>query len=253
MKLGKKPARPGAITLKFADIIDASKLPTPPSHFGHQGMIANNAWGMLGNDNVGDCVLAGGAHEHMLFSLEGQHGKVVFDTKGVISDYSAITGYDPNDPNSDQGTDMQQAASYRRKVGLIDSRGVRHKVDAYCEIGLRDLSQLNLAVWLFGAAGIGIQFPNTAMDQFNAGKVWDVVPGATIEGGHYVPIIGKHTDGHYVLVTWGKEILATTRFIRKYMDEGVAYISRDVLLAKTAKTDEGFDIAALDSFLKQLG
>jgi hypothetical protein len=30
--------------------------------------------------------------------------------------------------------------------------------------------QLALAIYLFGAIGIGIKFPNTAMDQFNAGK-----------------------------------------------------------------------------------
>ena len=62
------------------------------------------------------------------------------------------------------------------------------------------------------------------------------MPGASIEGGHYVPVIGKHKDGHYVVVTWGREVLATTRFIKQYMDEAVAYISQDTLIAKTAKT-----------------
>jgi hypothetical protein len=33
--------------------------------------------------------------------------------------------------------------------------------------------QLALAIYLFGAIGIGIKFPNTAMDQFNAGKTGD--------------------------------------------------------------------------------
>lgn len=249
MKLGKKPHRPGAMKLQFADIFDATKLPTPPVSFGHQRMIKSHAWGMLGNDQWGDCVLAGAAHEQMLFSREGRHGSVIFDDKGVLSDYSAITGFDPNDPYTDQGTDMVEAASYRRRTGVIDSRGVRHKIDAYASITRADLAQTALAVWLFGACGIGVQWPSSAFYQFEAGKPLDVVKGDQIEGGHYMPCIARHKDGHYVLVTWGQMVLATSAWMREYMDEAVAYISFDVLQAKSQETDEGFDIAKLREFL----
>ena len=56
LKLGKKPARPDAMKLKFADVLDASNLPVPPTAFGHMSLIAGNGYGMLANDKYGDCV-----------------------------------------------------------------------------------------------------------------------------------------------------------------------------------------------------
>lgn len=251
MKFGKKPARPDAIKLKFAQVLDATRLPVPPPAFGHATLI-HGRWSVLGNDQWGDCVWAGAAHEHMLFSVTGKHGSVSFDDKSVLSDYSAVTGFDPQDPATDQGTDMQAAASYRRKTGVVDRSGIRHKIDAYAEIARADLSQVALSAWLFGACGIGVEFPNTAMDQFNAGKPFSVVSGAKVEGGHYMPCVGRHKDGHYVLVTWGRTVLATPEWMRKYMDEAVAYISRDIVLDKTHMSPEGFDLQTLDNFLSSL-
>ena len=68
-KLGKKPARPGAVKFKLANYLEKLKLPTPPKVFGHEGLIGAN-WGMLGNDQYGDCVWAGAAHETMLWNKE---------------------------------------------------------------------------------------------------------------------------------------------------------------------------------------
>src|SRR3954454_20075859 len=108
MKLGKLPARKDAVRLKLRDYLDTTVLPKPPKDFGHEDLVPG-AWGMLGNSAVGDCVLAGAAHETMLWNAEA--GKTVtFDDKSVLSDYSVITGYNPAEPNSDHGTDMQVAA-----------------------------------------------------------------------------------------------------------------------------------------------
>ena len=58
-KLGKVPARPDAVKLKFSSYINTNQLPTPPASFGHENLI--QSWGMLGNDQYGDCVWAGAA------------------------------------------------------------------------------------------------------------------------------------------------------------------------------------------------
>ena len=104
--------------------------------------------------------------------------------------------------------------------------------------------QLAFAIYLFGAIGIGIKFPNTAMDQFNAGKPWDVANNAKIEGGHYIPGVGRDAKGNFVVVTWGKIQLMTPRFYKKYCDEVVAYVSDEALLAG-GKTLDGFNLAEL--------
>ncbi len=247
LKLGKTPARPDAVKFKFADYADTATLPKPPAHFGHETLIGSKAWQMLGNDSVGDCVLAGAAHETMMWNLEA--GKAVsFTDHAVLSDYSAITGYNPADPNTDQGTDMQAAASYRRKTGVVDAGGNRHQVAAYLAVKPGDVTELYQAMWLFGAVGIGIQFPGTAMDQFNAGKPWSVVRGAAIEGGHYVPVVARRS--HIECVTWGQLQGMTVGFFKHYCDEAICYLSAESLI--NGKSPELFDYATLQADLAAL-
>jgi hypothetical protein len=248
-KLGKTAARPGAVKFKLASYLIKPQLPTPPKVFGHQGLVGTK-WQMLGNDKYGDCVWAGAAHETMLWNKEADR-TVVFNNTSVLKDYSAVTGFNPNDPNTDQGTDMQVAASYRRKTGVLDEHNKRHKVIAYLGLKVGDPDQLALAIYLFGATGIGIKFPNTAMDQFNAGKPWDVAAGAKIEGGHYIPGVGRDVKGNFVIVTWGKIQLMTPRFYKKYCDECVAYVSAEALTTG-GKTLEGLNLAQLQSDLNAL-
>lgn len=247
MKLGKLPARAGAIKFKFSTYADTRALPKPPAVFGHDYLISPRAWGMLANDKYGCCVWSGAAHETMLWNREAHH-PVTFNNTAVLLDYAAVTGFNPDDPNTDQGTDVQQAASYRRKVGVIDGSGKRHKIAAYLAIDPGNLTEIYQAMWLFGAVGVGIQFPSSAMDQFNRGLPWSPVTGSPIEGGHYVCLTGKQYFLH--CVTWGKLQQMTIPFLQKYNDETVAYVSLEALTNN--KSPEGFDAATLLADLNQL-
>jgi hypothetical protein len=246
LALGKTAARAGAMTFKLADYIDKKALPKPPKQFGHETLIPAT-WGMLGNDRYGDCVWAGAAHETMMWNAEAGR-KVAFSDASVLSDYSAVTGFNPKKPSTDQGTDMVVAASYRRKTGIVDAAGQRHQVAAYLSIAPGNLNEHLIAAWLFGAIGIGIEFPDTAMDQFNAGKPWDVVSRAKIEGGHYIPLVARRTN--LEIVTWGKVQQMTPAFFAKYNDESVAYVSLEALTNN--KSPEGFDAAQLQADLAAL-
>jgi hypothetical protein len=214
---------------------------------------------MLGNDRVGDCVFAGADHETMIWGAEAGTS-IGFSDRTAISDYSTVTGYTPSDPNSDEGTDMEVAAKWRRKTGVIDVNGKRHTVDAYLELpgvsarGANDpaLSRtIANAAYHFGGVGIGIEFPGSAMDQFDAGQPWDVVEGSDIEGGHYIPLVGRIANGNFIVVTWGKLQEVTPAFLTKYVDEAVVYVSVERL--KDGKSLEGFDLATLEADLAALG
>lgn len=245
-KLGKSTARPDAVKLKLTDYIDKVVLPKPPKSFGHETGV--RLWSMLGNDQFGDCVWAGAAHETELWNAEAGR-QVTFTDKAVLSDYTAVTGFNAADPNTDQGTDMQVAASYRRKTGIVDADGKRHKIAAYLSITPGNLAEHKLALYLFGAVGIGIKFPVSAMTQFNAGKPWAVVKGASIEGGHYIPLVA-YRSAHLECVTWGKVQPMTAGFLKAYNDESVAMLSEEMLT--NGKTPEGFNLAALQADLVAL-
>lgn len=246
MKLGKKPAS-NAVKFAFSLYADTAALPKPPKTFGHETLIGSNMWAMLGNDQYGDCVWAGAAHETMMWNKEISKD-VPFTDKSVLSDYSAATGFDPSKPDSDQGTDMAVAASYRRKTGVVDAAGNRHKVAAYLAIKPGNLTELYQAMWLFGAVGVGIQFPSSAMDQFNKGKPWSVVSKSPIEGGHYIPLVAKRT--RLECVTWGQLQGMTTGFFTKYCDEAIVYLTSEDLI--NGKSPEMFDYAALQNDLNAL-
>lgn len=247
---GKTPARPNAVTLKFASVFNAANLPTPPASFGHES--STIVWGMLANDQWGDCVLADAAHEHMLWTHEGGLPTAQFTSAGVLSDYSAITGFNPNDPSTDQGTDMQAAAAYRQNTGVIDAAGVRHKIDAYSALKVGDLDELALATWLFGAVSIGVNCPESMQDQFTSNQVWDVVKSDKLVGGHCIPCVGRNTAGNFVFVTWGRLQAATPTWVQAYNDEGICYLDLEVINASSKITPEGFNQDALSGYLKEL-
>lgn len=250
-KLGKLPARKNSISFRFRDYHGLAKLPAAPVSAGHYKAVPD--WqGMLGNDQYGDCVLAGGDHEHIDWTTEGAT-IASFTPATALSDYSAITGFKKSDPNTDQGTDMQKAASYRRKTGLLDAHGKRHKILAYLALTPGNREEVKQAVSLFGAVGIGIEFPESAMTQFNDNKPWTVVSGSAIDGGHYVPAVGYDHLYLYV-VTWPSQQHEIQKmswaFFDKYMDEGIAYISPEIL--KAGKSPEGFNLTQLQADLSEL-
>jgi hypothetical protein len=245
MKLGKLPHVADRRDLKFKAFAKPSKLPKPPRHFGHESLVSQ--WNMLGNDQVGDCVFAGACHEHMLWCAEAGT-QTTFTDQNALAAYSAVTGYTPTDPNTDQGTDVREALKYRRDTGISDATGRPHRIGAFVALQPGNTDHLYAALYLFGAVGIGIEFPASAMDQFNAGKPWSVVRGASIDGGHYIPLVARR--GSLVCVTWGKTQPMTLGFYKKYCDEAWAFVSEDDL--KDGKTLEGFDLTALNEALTEL-
>ena len=246
LALGKKPAR-NAVSFRFSTYFDASALPTPPPVFGKPWLVREP--GVLANDKVGDCVWAGAAHETMLWRAEAGT-PTAFTDAAVLADYSAVTGYTPGNPDTDQGTDMQQAASYRLKTGVADAAGTRHRIDAYVALQPGNLDQLALAAYLFGAAGIGVQLPDTAFDQFDNAEPWSVVSGARIEGGHYVPVVGRNAHGNFLVWTWGRLHAVRPDFLTTYMDEGLGYLALERL--RGTVSPQGLDAATLQADLALL-
>ena len=78
----------------------------------------------------------------MIWSREWHSRAAPFTDALAISAYSAIGGYVPGEPETDNGLDMAMAAAYRRKTGLLDANGVQHKIDAYVAVDSKDPDKL---------------------------------------------------------------------------------------------------------------
>jgi hypothetical protein len=252
LKLGKQPATRDDRDLLFANYVKPHQIPPPPDQFGHETLFPPKAWGMLGNDEWGDCAWAGPAHETMLLTKEGG-SPADFTATCVLSDYSAGTGFAPNagPPGSnptDKGSNVRDVLKYRVSTGIVDAKGNRHKIGAYVALEPKNLTQVYQAMYLFQAVGIGIAFPDSAMNQFHNGQPWSVVPGAQVEGGHYVCCVAKRDS--IDVVTWGALQPMTVEFFETYCDEAWAYISTEDL--QKGVDPEGFSLQQLKADLAAL-
>lgn len=253
LKFGKRPATEDQRDLKFVDYLDTTVLPTtfPHPNFGNGTLYRN--WLMLGNDEVGDCVIASRAHLTMLDTkVGGAHVPAPFTTASAISEYSAVTGYDPADPSTDQGTDMRAMCAYQRSTGLADATGKRHKIGAYLALTPGNTLEMLQATWLFGGFGFGFQVPQSAVDQFNAGDgIWTTDGDTTIVGGHEVSVVGT-MDWHQrlTLVTWAVRWEMSFEFVHAYCDEAWAWVAPEIL--STAGTWRGLNITQLNADLTAL-
>ena len=241
-KLGLKPTPKDKLKLKFKKYSEG--LPKPPEAFKQFDF---NDWGMLGNDQYGNCVFAGAAHETMLYNHEADKD-VTFNNDAVLSDYSAVTGFNPNDPSTDQGADMYEAAKYRINTGVHDASGDVHKIDAFADLEL-DQTEVKQAIYYFTAAPLGVAITQNAQAQFEAKEPWTPEDDDEVEGGHYVPAVG-YDDKYVYVVTWGKIHPVTWEYFTTYADTALVYLSQENL--KNGKSLEGFDLETLKGDLAKL-
>jgi hypothetical protein len=243
--LGKKPARPYALKLK--DYLPKS-IWVPSGDFGHAPLVSD--WQMLGNDTVGDCAIAEPYHALMLWNAMANRA-VNVDTQCTLNAYSAITGYNPNVPNSDKGSDMVTVAQYWQNTGLTDASGTVHKIDAFVALDTGNFQELITAMYLFNGVGIGVNMPNRWMADFQAGKPWDHLDLYRIVGGHAILGCGR-VNGMAQVITWGTTQLLTQAGYEQFSDEALVYLDSDMFADIAGKDIDGFNWQQLQADMQDL-
>ena len=228
---GVKPNDPNKARLYFKMFRKAGAA--PPATVDYSGFVPND---VLGNDQYGDCVYAADGHITVQQTFFGQGAAYVVSEQQALAAYSQMAGFNPADPNTDQGDTLQNGLDYMRKYGFGG-----HKIAAFAALDINNMDDIKLAVAEFGAVDLALDFPASAMQQFNAGKPWDVVSNdGGIEGGHCVLLVG-YTDAYLYVATWGKIQKVSYAFFNKYFVEAWALISEDWVNAATGKDPEGVD------------
>ena len=248
-KLGLKPvlAQP---RLRLADYLKPSDLPSVESlkfPLGHPDAIQPR---MFLNDQLGDCAIAGSIEEVRLANaLRGVD--VNFTDKSAVVNYSAIAGYNPDDPSTDQGTDVHELYEFRKTYGLVDDDGGRHKIVAYAGLTPGDFDELLIALSLFDMVGIGIQVPDYAEAQFDAGQPWHLEPGRhQLVGGHYISVVEATDRDTAQVFTWGAKQGITSSFYAEFNNVAVVALTEEIFTG--GKSPEGVDMAKLAADLPEL-
>src|ERR1700674_1139763 len=171
LMLGKKPPVHNLLTPCLGNFLDMkalrAALPPTPVAWGWEYKVADDAWGMMGNDTAGDCVIA--MFGHMILCWPSNKGKPIAPTTDqCMRVYSALTGYDPVTGSNDTGLDEATALDYWRDTGIpctdADGNEVIHKIIGHASIDIHNLEQLNAATYIFEGIAFGIQCPQSALD-----------------------------------------------------------------------------------------
>lgn len=252
MKLGKLSPKVHPSTLRLAKYLPKLQpsadfgvsLPIPPAKSYWEYKVPESQWGDMGNTDVGDCTCA--AISHMLMNATAHTGQMVVPAlRDVLEFYSAVSGYDPSNPATDQGAAITDVLARWQSVGLSG-----HKILAWAAIDPTNRTQVMQGNYIFGGVDMGFNVPQYAMEQVAAMMPWTIMQGdSNIIGGHSVPLFGYGSKGA-TCVTWGKLQQMSWDFFSAYCDEAYIVITEDWL--RSGVTPSGFDMDALKADLDAL-
>jgi hypothetical protein len=255
LRLGRNPTRWTTQNLRKAHRIQMTMnaLPPPPAVsadfmaavFRH----TKGNWGMFLNDQLGDCVPADTGHELMLRTANT--GVFLRPTNNdILKLYEAVGKYVPGDPATDQGCEEGAMCQYMVDTGLLGHKSIDYAAIATVVIDTAAITRIKWGIQLFGCVRLGVNLPQSAEDQFNAGQEWTVSGDATILGGHGIPAVKYDTEGVW-LVTWGKRIKASWQWLMTYGEEAWGEIYPDFIRSNGLSPD-GFSLAQLIADLKEI-
>lgn len=250
LKLGKQAARHDPRTLLLAAYL-TPVLPTPPASFDLSAKVGAS-WGMMENDQLGDCTCAAAGHLLMEWTANADKKMFTPTDKQIVAAYSAITGYNPTTGAHDDGAVEVDVLNYWRQSGIAG-----HKIGAYMALEPANHSHIMDSVYIFEGCYIGLQLPKSAQAQVQNHQPWSVPPGGATGdgkpgswGGHAVPVVAYDARG-VTVVTWGALQTMTWTFWETYCEEAYAILSTDYLTNKK-QTPQGFNLTQLQADLADL-
>ncbi len=242
-KLGRKAVKTDTRTLKLARY-RTEALPAPPPERDWTRGVTD--WGMMLNDSLGDCTIAGCGHAIQVWSLNEATEETVDDTD-IEEAYSEWDGYVPGDPSTDQGGVELDVLTDWRNDGFAG-----HELVGFAAANVANLFEIREAINLFGGVYIGLGLPLTAQNQTK----WDVVPddgtgnsAAGSWGGHCV-FVAAYDQESFTCITWGAPKKMTVAFWQAYCDEAYALFGADWM--NTKGSPSGFDEAQLLADLAEI-
>lgn len=210
------------------------RLPEPPPSVDAPAVAD---WGMDGNDQYGDCTIAGVDHLIAAWDVtyNGPDSRPVNST--IVETYFSLTN------GQDSGLNENTVLETWRTQGLFGN-----KIAAYAPVNPTSIVDIHQAVAFYGAAYLGIAIPESAQEDFQNNAPWTVHRRSPIEGGHCIVCVGYDAQG-LLCVSWGRLVQVTYPFVQKYFQEAWAIVSNQLI---EANGDSGLDLNTLTADLNGL-
>jgi hypothetical protein len=230
-------------------------LSAPPASCDYSAKASTALSEMYLNNTLGDCVIAGIGH--VVGLLTGGAGKqYLYSNDQIIKLYSAIGGYVPGKPNTDNGCDEQTALNYWQHEGAPVGS---NKIAGWMSVNGNDPTEYRTALWLFENLYFGLELPDKWISPFPSapGFIWNVAGPPNPSNGHCVVGVGYSPKG-VKICTWGMLGLMTDAAIAKYATTAGAgelytVVSQDAINKAAAKAPNGFDWSQLIADFDSMG
>ena len=223
----------------------------PPPEWNWRRLALSSLSQMYLNDSEGDCVIAEMAHSVGVLTANSTGTPLILSDTEINLLYSAIGGYIPGVPSTDNGCDIQTALNYWGTNGLLSNSS--YKIQGYLAIDPTNLTELQLAIFLFENLCFGIELPDSWISPFPSasGFKWDVSGAPDPNNGHCILGFGYNALGINI-ATWALEGLITYAAIAKYCAssaQGELYtvLSQDSIIKATSRAPNGFDWTQLQA------
>jgi hypothetical protein len=256
VKFGRRRPVAHAPCLKLRHYLGAN-LPSPPASVSYTTSASASLASIFGNDTLGDCVIA--ALMHLVGVWTGNAGSIFIPTPAqVIAMYSAIGGYVPGDPSTDNGCDMQTAMNWIVANGYPNG----DKPVGYVAIDASNFEEVCTAIWLFEGIDLGMALPDAWINPMpsSSGFVWDVAGAPDQNNGHSIMAAGYQSTGQagVTIDTWAMLGLETEAALAQYAtaaNGGELYVllSPDMIAKAATKAPNGFDWQSLVADFDDIG
>jgi len=230
-------------------------LPAPPASCDYSKAAKTALSKLYLNDTLGDCVIAGIGH--IVGILTSNAGvPFLYTNQQIIALYSAIGGYVPGDPATDNGCDEQTALNYWENNGAPAGS---HRIAGWLAVNAADPEEYRIALWLFENLYFGMELPAAwiAPMPSASGFIWNVAGNPVPTNGHCVAGAGYGAQG-VSIATWGMTGLITDAAIAKYAStqaNGALYtvVSQDAIVRASKLAPNGFDWSQLIADFDSMG
>jgi hypothetical protein len=197
MKFGRRAPKSLGPHLKLARYL-TQRLPEPqPCDYSATALPSLRD--VMANDAYGDCVFA--SANHVQGVVTGNAGALVHASVAqVLAQYSAVTGFDPKNPATDQGADEVTALNWYCANGFAN--GV--KPLGWIYVDATNLVEVRTASWLFEHVIWCAGLPDAWITPFPSsdGYVWGA-GSPNPNNGHSFMSFGCDASGNALIDSWG--------------------------------------------------
>jgi hypothetical protein len=207
------------------------------------------------NQTLGCCVISWGAHLEGILTANVRGTPVLYSDAQIIQMYSAVGGYDPGNPDTDQGCDEETFLNYVQQNGFAGGT----KIAGWIRVNAADPQEVRAAIDLFGAVTITMELPDEWLQNppDSSGFTWDKAGPPDPYNGHCIGA-GTYQPGKVKISTWGMWGWLTDAALASYatVNNGggcYAVLTEDWIDQTNQKSPSGFEFSQLQIDLNSMG